>query len=103
MFGKGYVAPAGPRGEDGSRGPDGVVAPEILRAEALERKTAQDMKNTTAPLIVYEDGFRKEIGTALVHFDPYGNVALVASISDTDYHEYVTDGLKAVALFTTKE
>jgi len=61
------------------------------------------MKNVAVPLIVYVDGVRKEIGTSLVHYDPYGNLALVASISDEQYHEYVSDGLKAVALFTTKE
>ena len=66
-------------------------------------KEQHDMKNVAVPLVVYEDGVRKEIGTSLVHYDPYGNLALVASISDTDYHNYVNEGLKVVALFTTKE
>jgi len=66
-------------------------------------KEQLDMKNVAVPLVVYVDGVRKEIGTSLVHYDPFGNLALVASISETEYHDFVDGGLKCVALFTTKE
>lgn len=61
------------------------------------------MKNTAVPLIVYEDSVRHEIGTSLVHYDGYGNVAIVASISEENYQQFVDGNLKAVALFSKKE
>jgi hypothetical protein len=59
------------------------------------------MKNTSVPLVVYdEQGKKKVIGDALVHYDGYGNLALVASISDVAYQHYIGDDLKSLSIHT---
>ena len=63
------------------------------------------MDNTHVPLVVYnEQGEKTEIGDALIHYDGYGNMAIVGSVSNVTYLDLFKDkDLKHLSIHTKEK